>query len=825
MKNNAVLSPNLGIYQNKPAIALDPRAIQDGMNFRCKNGQLTNLNLGWNRLDAPAGNDANTIVLIHANGTDATTYLEDTNAGGSSHYWTPAGNAQLDTAQSKFGGGSILFDGTGDWYTTPDLAEFDLASAVFTIDLQSKVNVDGTQLYLAGQLDAAGEANANSAWFIKRTAGNKVQAGVVQGVVVTTVTSTSNFTTGAFMHIEFLRTGNILRLYINGAQEGGDIAFTGAVNNSSAVYGIGVAGAFVTNPFNGWIDEYRHSNIVRHTANFTPSTVAYRPGIALNGAVRLIANLVLRTGSEKLVFGTLTDLYQYDEPNHEVRFITPVYVTGTAAVAGSTVTGVGTDWDPNARIGDEIAFGSAAITDPNAAWFPITNVGNDTTLTISPTSGTVAAGPYTIRRKFTGDFKNIWQAEIFVNAQPSNEDQLWMTNGIDNIVSWSGLTTAVVEQSALGFKAKLLKVYSNMMIFGNLIQGGVNKPTDIINSDAAKPAVTIGGLANQFKVHGGFDALVKLQPIGDSLVAYSGLTLTMIQFIGDPLIFTFRHAVTSIGPIGTNAVADFGDYHEFIGKDSQYSFDGATAKEVGEQLFRNVIREQDPVRAKQTYSFFDDEQGDLVWVVPSTVDTNAGQDNASPSRAIGEHYLEDVGERNGAPLSRRTFPFTAQGYFTRNSGTTWDTLTQSWSTYNFRWNDQFFFSAFPLILVGDINGKIYTLNTSQDGDGGVALPSYVRFGRRAVQDGTTRGLVTRVYPYVTQFTTPLDVTVRLADHAQGPITISDNKSLDQTLPEGGHFSVHYRRGRFMELQIGTAGPAMPWELSGYDVETRPGGKR
>jgi len=472
--------------------------------------------------------------------------------------------------------------------------------------------------------------------------------------------------------------------------------------------------------FNFRIKEGRPSNLNLGWTRFEPD-------ITLNGPVRLIDNFFIRGATEKLIFGTDTDLYVYDAAGHTVDFITPQYDAGTAAASGTAVTGTGTDWDPNVKAGDEIHFGDANFTDPLGTWFLILTRNSDTSLTLTTSAGTVADGPYTIRKKFTGDACDIWVTDTFVNASPSTEDEWWATNGTDTIVRWNGTDLTVEEMSgSLGFTCKVLRVYSNMLIFGNLTQGGTVLPTDIINSNVGEPQNVTSGLSEQFKVHGGIDPIANMLPIGDTLTIYSGLEfagrLTVAQFVGDPLIFTFRHAVTAIGPIAVKALADYGDYHTFIGHDSQYQFDGATAKETSRQVWRDFIRQQDPVRTCKTFAFFDDENGDLIWVMPSTVDPGSGDEASPPSRAVGEHYLEEVGDHEH-PHSLRRFAFTAQGYFTQASGLTWDQLTEAWNSYNFSWNDKFFFAAFPLILVGDSDGKIYTLNTSQDGDG-VALPSF-----------------------------------------------------------------------------------------------------
>lgn len=544
----------------------------------------------------------------------------------------------------------------------------------------------------------------------------------------------------------------------------------------------------------------------------------------LNGPVALIQNFIKRDATESLIFATLTDIYKYVNST-TVTYLTPRYEVGTAARSGTTVSaGGGANFiTAGIKIGDQISFGTAGVVSTSAAWDTITGVG--ATLTTTGT-GTVLAGPYTIRKLFTGTLQDIWNVAIFINASPSNSDELWLTNGVDSIVRWNGSDTQVEDMSALGFKAKVLFVYSNMMLFFNLVQGGTAKPTDLINSNPGEPQNVTTGLSEQFKVHGNIDAVLRADIIGDNLAIYSfsdAGQITLAQFVGDPLVFAFRQVAKGTGPIGGKAVANFGAYHELVANDSQYFFDGATVKPVNKHVWREILRTQDTARIRFAYSHFDEENGDLIWVLPLTTDPNTAS-TAGPAIAYSEHYLEDPGPNLPSPFSKRDFPFTATGYFRRQTGLTWDQLTNAWQTYNFRWNDRFFFSAFPLSLGGKSDGTIYTLNTSQDADG-AALPSFVRFGRRHISDGRMRGLLTRVYPFVLQLSNPINITALMSDAADANVSISDTQSFDQSQPEGGHFSTHYRRGRFFEVQFGTDGPGQPWEVAGYDFDIRRGGRR
>lgn len=250
--------------------------------------------------------DPLTKILLHFNGTDASTTITDQNTGGAAHTWTPVGNAQIDTAQSKFDGASLLLDGAGDYVTTPDSADFTLGSAAFTADFWFNCNVaGGTLLYLCGQSDSTPTA-ASTSIRIERTTGNVIKAHAFVGSTDNAVTGTTQFTNAVhtgWHHCAFVRTGNILRLFIDGVQEGGDVACTGTVNDSASVFAVGTCGAVTTTSWNGWIDEFRLSvGVARWTAGFTPPTSAY-PSRSPGGGAAVVAAYQIPTGSSGTVYG------------------------------------------------------------------------------------------------------------------------------------------------------------------------------------------------------------------------------------------------------------------------------------------------------------------------------------------------------------------------------------------------------------------------------------------------------------------------------------------------------------------------------------------
>lgn len=247
-------------------------------------GVTGNTTLAFEAVDpAVSGeNDAFTTVLLHMDGADASTTFTDVNLGGSAHTWTANGNAQVDTADSKFGGASLLCDGTGDYITTVDAADLELGNNDWTIDTWFKVAAglaDGTRSIMAGKHDA-GITGTTFSWYMERTSANKmrIQVGHSAGSSFN-LDSLANYTSSVntgWHHMAAVRSGNTLTLYIDGVAQASS-ALSAALNNNANAMSIGRGGETGGSTWFGWIDEFRLSpTVARWTAAFTPPTVAYR---------------------------------------------------------------------------------------------------------------------------------------------------------------------------------------------------------------------------------------------------------------------------------------------------------------------------------------------------------------------------------------------------------------------------------------------------------------------------------------------------------------------------------------------------------------------
>jgi len=213
-----------------------------------------------------------TSLMLHMDGSDASTTFTDE----SGHTFTAYNSAQIDTAQSKFGGASGLFDeNTADYIDTPDSADFTLGTGDWTFDLWVKRASSGTRDMFFGSHDSTGGGNAVNCEF---QSDNTVQCIVFKtNPVIFIAQSTATFTDTNWHHIALVRTGDTVKLFIDGTQDGSvSLEASMTVLDSTQPFALGRSGAYNGLYMNGHLDEMR---LVLGTAiwttNFTPPTAAY----------------------------------------------------------------------------------------------------------------------------------------------------------------------------------------------------------------------------------------------------------------------------------------------------------------------------------------------------------------------------------------------------------------------------------------------------------------------------------------------------------------------------------------------------------------------
>ena len=220
----------------------------------------------------PFVNDDNTVLLVHCNGTDASTFFEDDNGATTirtARTLTAQGNAQLSTAQEKFGQSSMLFDGTGDHFISSASDDFTFTGD-FTVELWVRLASTGSIRVPIGNrssgtglgiwwVEVGTDQAAYSAW--QNTAGTSYYP-VMPGTL----------STNTWTHLAVVRNGSTLRMYKDGVGGTTITSVTGTFGGNGAIYIGGIAASY---NWDGYIDEVRISNVARYTFNFTAPTTTF----------------------------------------------------------------------------------------------------------------------------------------------------------------------------------------------------------------------------------------------------------------------------------------------------------------------------------------------------------------------------------------------------------------------------------------------------------------------------------------------------------------------------------------------------------------------
>jgi hypothetical protein len=180
---------------------------------------------------------------------------------------TVYGNTQIDTAQSKIGGSSILFDGSGDYLTANDIA---IGTGDFTFECWVRLNVKAKRGILSIY-------DGSNDWYLLLDTNNDYGFLVYSPVMSPQVldaklggTSYTNTNAGQWYHLAFTRSGTSVKLWLDGnLMESG----TSSANFNGVVLNIGTENG--NTYWNGWIDEIRVSSVARYTTTFTPPTSAF----------------------------------------------------------------------------------------------------------------------------------------------------------------------------------------------------------------------------------------------------------------------------------------------------------------------------------------------------------------------------------------------------------------------------------------------------------------------------------------------------------------------------------------------------------------------
>ena len=290
------------------------------------NGYMSNIRLTTNRNLYTSAFTPSTTPLTAITGTNL--LLLGTNGGiidtTMQNNLVTVGDAKISTTQSKFGGSSMYFDGTGDWLTMPSTSLFGFGTSAFTIECW---------LYWIG---GSGENNlvcvdiTNGLNIFLNSSGWGIGT---RGVAINNTFGTAP-TKNVWHHIAVSRSGSTIYAFIDGV-----LVYSGA-NTTNYVVGPLAIAAIPTaagNTMNGYIDDLRITNgVARYTTTFTPPTSANPDESTYTTSVSSTTYTTsFTTGSYVWVYNTATSRWWSTQEPTQTYTLTPSLIEDQ----GTTSTG------------------------------------------------------------------------------------------------------------------------------------------------------------------------------------------------------------------------------------------------------------------------------------------------------------------------------------------------------------------------------------------------------------------------------------------------------------------------------------------------------
>lgn len=218
------------------------------------------------------------VLAMHMDGTNGSTTFADSSISAKTVIGN--GNAQISTAQSKFGGASAYFDGTGDYLNVASSTDFQFGTGDFTAELW----IRRPALTTGNLIDVrpvGGGAGAYWALYFPSTTeiafysagGDRIRT--THGMVVDT-----------WYHIAVCRASGVTRLFMDGTQIG--ISYVDTTSYLVSPVIVCASAHALTDAFlNAYVDDLRITKgLARYTANFTPPPAPFPDiGYAVGGTV------------------------------------------------------------------------------------------------------------------------------------------------------------------------------------------------------------------------------------------------------------------------------------------------------------------------------------------------------------------------------------------------------------------------------------------------------------------------------------------------------------------------------------------------------------
>ena len=226
-----------------------------------------------------------TRLLLPFDGANTATTTSDLSNG--NHSVTFNGNAQISTAQSKFGGSSCYFDGTGDYLSVPSSSDFVWAGA-FTLECWVRFSSLSGSPYVT-------TSGTDDDYFHRI---RYVSSGWNIAMLSTVLSGgTDSLSVDTWYHIALVRKSDNTTVFYRDGVSKATGTVSGTINNNNGLLFGKYSGGYY---LNGYIDDVRVTqSLARYTSAFTPPSTAH-----LTSAGDVNKQIIINSAADGVAIGT-----------------------------------------------------------------------------------------------------------------------------------------------------------------------------------------------------------------------------------------------------------------------------------------------------------------------------------------------------------------------------------------------------------------------------------------------------------------------------------------------------------------------------------------
>ena len=296
----------------------------------------------------------------------------------------------------------------------------------------------------------------------------------------------------------------------------------------------------------------------------------------------------------------------------------------------------------------------------------------------------------------------------------------------------------------VSWQCKVMRVHKNFLFAINMNENGVSLPHNYRWSHPADnnglpyswDPLDLASIAGQASILGNSGVLIDGLSMRDSFCLYSTDGITILDYVGDPFIWSARSLASNQGLLTQNCVVDVYGRHYFLSRDDILVNDGNSISSIAHRSFRTkLVGIIDPTYYYKSYAIVDHSNKEIWFCVPQIGST-------FPDLAFVYNYTDQkISIRDIDPsIASMTYGLT------QFSSSSWNSLTNTWLEALNPWNyDPSSPFAQGLIGIEEPTTTIYNMSSPEIDN---ETDTFVERVSAQLTDQREVTTISRVFPHI-----------------------------------------------------------------------------